>query len=60
MIRLAPFFMFAVWFAVVLGWVLNIIKILGMNFDPNNISMLLVLRLIGVIVAPLGAVLGYI
>lgn len=64
MFRTVPFFVFVVWFAGcfagALGWVLNIVKILGMDFDPNNISMMLVLRLIGVIVAPLGAVLGYI
>lgn len=40
------------------GWVMNIIKIAGAGFDP--LSGLVVLRVVGVFVAPLGAVLGYI
>ena len=59
MFRLTPFFMIAIWIAAVVGWVLNIIKLVGMDFDPNNISMMLVLRFIGILAAPLGAVLGY-
>jgi len=39
------------------GWVLNIIAIAHANF--NDITGLLVLRIIGVFVAPLGAILGY-
>ena len=40
------------------GWVLNIVKLAGSTFDP--ITGILVLRAIGVFVAPLGAVLGFI
>lgn len=40
-----------------IGWVLNIVDIV--NSDFGNITGMLVIRIIGVFVAPLGAVLGY-
>lgn len=39
------------------GWVANIFKLAGSTFDP--ITGIVVLRAIGVFVAPLGSVLGY-
>jgi hypothetical protein len=39
------------------GWVWNIIKIVGSDFGV--ITGLLVMRVIGVFLAPLGAVLGF-
>lgn len=41
----------------VIGWISNIIKLVGSSFDP--ITGMAVARIIGVFVAPLGAVLGY-
>jgi len=46
-----------VWLVSIIGWVLNIVKIVDANFDP--ITGMVVLRCIGVFVAPLGAVLGF-
>lgn len=43
--------------AAVGGWIANIVKLIGMNLDV--ISGMLIARAIGVFVAPLGAVLGY-
>lgn len=43
--------------AIAIGWVMNIVTIAGSSF--NDITGILVLRVIGVFVAPLGAVLGY-
>lgn len=40
-----------------IGWVWNIAKIVGSDFA--QITGLLVMRIIGVFIAPLGAVLGY-
>lgn len=40
-----------------IGWVLNIVDIVNGNFD--HITGMLVIRIIGVFVVPLGAVLGY-
>ena len=39
------------------GWIANIVKIVGMSFDP--LSGIAVARIAGIFVAPLGAVLGY-
>ena len=43
-----------VWLFAIGGWVSNIVQIAESNFDP--ITGLLVLRIIGIFVAPLGAV----
>lgn len=40
------------------GWVANIVKLVSSNFDP--ITGMVIARAIGIFVAPLGAVLGYI
>ena len=40
------------------GWVWNIVKIAGSDFA--QITGMLILRVVGVFLAPLGAVLGYI
>ena len=47
-----------IWLAGIVGWVMNIITIVG---TPEfEFTGLLVGRVIGVFIAPLGAVLGYI
>jgi hypothetical protein len=43
--------------ALAIGWVMNIVAIVNSNF--SDITGLLVMRIIGVFIAPLGAVLGY-
>jgi hypothetical protein len=48
------------WLAMLVGvggWVANIVKLVGMNFDP--ITGLLIVRAVGIFVAPVGAVLGF-
>jgi len=44
--------------AGVVGWILNIVKLAESTFDP--LTAIVVLRCLGVIVAPLGAVFGFI
>lgn len=44
--------------ALVYGWIANIITIAHSNF--NDITGLLVLRVVGIFVALLGSILGYI
>lgn len=50
-----------VWLIVALagvgGWIANIVKLAGMDF--TTVTGMLVLRAIGIIAAPLGAILGY-
>lgn len=52
---------YAAWFLVVLagcvGWVWNIVKLI--NSDFSAMSGMLVARILGVPIPPLGAVLGY-
>jgi len=40
------------------GWVANVVKLIGSNFDP--ITGLVIARCIGVVLAPLGSVLGFV
>lgn len=40
-----------------IGWVWNIVKLIGMGLDP--ITGLLIVRAIGIFVPPVGAVVGY-
>ena len=48
-----------VWLAGFYGWVANIVKLFAINFhDP--ISTILVLRCLGIVLAPLGALLGFV
>jgi hypothetical protein len=48
------------WLAVIItgvvGWVLNIVKLMGMTLDAVTIE--LVLRGVGIFVAPLGSIMG--
>jgi lipopolysaccharide export LptBFGC system permease protein LptF len=42
----------------VIGWILNIATIAQSSLDP--ITGMIVIRIIGVFIAPLGAILGYV
>lgn len=42
----------------VIGWIMNIIKIVGAIADP--VTAMFILRCVGIIVAPLGAILGWV
>ena len=44
--------------ALIAGWVMNIITIAHSSF--NDITGMLILRVVGIFVAPLGSILGYI
>jgi hypothetical protein len=39
------------------GWVWNIVKLVGMDLDP--ITGLLIVRVIGIFLVPLGCIVGY-
>lgn len=50
----------AVAIALVLGWVLNIVTLVGMASAPvTDVTLMFILRVVGIFVAPLGGVLGY-
>ena len=42
---------------LLIGWIANIVKIVGSDF--GHITGMLVVRVIGIFVAPLGAILGF-
>lgn len=50
-----------VWLAIVVaatyGWVMNIVHLYYSNF--NDITGILILRVVGIFIAPLGSVMGY-
>ncbi len=50
-------FMIALVIAGLGGWIANIVKLIGMDFV---VSGMLIARAVGIFVAPLGAVLGYV
>lgn len=47
------------WVFGIIGYVLNIVKLIGHVHDPS-LTVFTVLRIIGLIAAPLGAILGYV
>lgn len=49
---------FAIVIAIAYGWIANIVTIAHSNF--SEITGMLVLRMVGIFVAPLGVVLGYV
>lgn len=52
-------FVTAVFLVGSFGWVLNISKIFDLLSGDSGISGLLLLRALGIVIPPLGAVLGY-
>lgn len=49
-------FVVLLWIAGFGGWVANIVQIVGMIYDP--LSTMLVLKIVGIFVVPLGSILG--
>lgn len=47
----------AVFLGLIIGWVWNIVKIYSGSIDPITLKM--ILRIVGIFIAPLGAILGY-
>ena len=50
------FIYFTIFALFIFGWVMNLIKL----FNLDGMSGELVIRAIGIIVAPLGAIMGYV
>lgn len=51
---LAPITAFIVWLTLTVGWVMNLFKIFG----ENNETLEVVVRIIGLFIAPVGSLLG--
>lgn len=52
------YLIFALWFAIVVGWILNIVQLIALLANP--ITGIVILKIIGIFVFPFGSVLGYI
>ncbi len=48
----------ALWVAAIIGWILNIVQVVQMA--DESITGMFVLKCVGILAAPLGAVLGWI
>lgn len=51
---LAPIIVFVMWLTLTVGWVMNLFKIFG----ENNETLEVVVRIIGLFIAPVGSLLG--
>ncbi|HET8688447.1 MAG TPA: hypothetical protein VFM18_17690 [Methanosarcina sp.] len=56
-ITVAGFIIFTIWLAAIVGWINNIVVIFHTASDP--ITGVFILRIAGIFLAPLGAILGY-
>lgn len=57
---LGAIFVVALWVAAIGGWVSNIVKVIGIAQQDRPVTTMFIVRCIGIPVAPLGVVLGYV
>jgi hypothetical protein len=55
--NIAAVFILTLWLAAIGGWIANIVKFVGMM--DGGVTTMFIARIVGVVAAPLGAVLGY-
>lgn len=55
--RIAPIAIIGLWLASIVGWCMNIWALFGSV--GGSLNAMFVARCVGVLVAPLGAILGY-
>ena len=48
----------AMWLAIVGGWIANIVKFIGML--DGGVTAMFIARIVGMVLAPLGVILGYV
>lgn len=57
---IGPLFVVVLTFAAALGWVMNIVAVVGLaQAGGTDHILMFMLRVVGIFVAPLGALLGY-
>lgn len=56
--NVAALLVVVVWVVAAVGWVWNIIKLVGMDF-AGAVTVELVLRAVGVVFVPLGSIMGF-
>lgn len=50
--------MFLIWFLLIIGWCVNIVRLFCANFEEPHKNE--VIRIVGIVVPPVGGVVGYI
>lgn len=55
---MAAFVIVSVWAVCAIGWISNIVQIVGMISEP--ITALLIIKCVGIFAAPLGVILGWV
>ena len=51
-------FSILIWFAVVAGWIMNVLTIANHLSDP--LTIMIIFRMVGIFVFPIGVILGYV
>lgn len=46
----------SLWITGIIGWIINIVELCGMTFTGHETEF--VIRAVGIVIAPLGAVMG--
>jgi len=49
----------AIWLVAIGGWIANIVKLFGLASVPDPNYVMAALRVVGIFVPPLGAILGF-
>ena len=53
-----PVIAIAIWFALIVGWIANLVQVIGMA--SGDVTALFILKLAGIFAGPLGSILGLI
>jgi hypothetical protein len=49
-----------IWATMIIGWIVNIIQLVSIAMNSGALTLLVVLKIVGVFIAPLGSILGII
>jgi hypothetical protein len=55
----AIYTMYLIAFMLIVGWVMNVVKVITIGFAISEWGGMQVVRVVGIFIAPLGAVIGW-
>lgn len=55
---LSSLFIVAIWLTFIVGWIINLVEVVQMAVANSPVTTLFVLKGVGILVAPLGAICG--
>ena len=50
----------AIWLACIVGWIMNLMQIVALATSVAPITTMFIVKCVGVLIAPVGAILGWI